>query len=320
MKCPTCNVELKPLVAGIFECPKCKKIIKNKVEEKPLEKSDTIAFEAGEWFQKNTGINIKYEVCKKGIVVEKSPKYMLALLICSSPDLPDSYYLRISWFKDSINLHHGMIKVTEPAELVNLIKVLEKFDKDFDDNFSRILTDSEKPKQKRTRRIIEQDDENLDEIFTFKDNLCPKCHLKMKKAKNNKYFECESCGEIVVLEDGKPIFDVPTDRLPLSYSGNFPVNFYVPEIGITFKWLMAEWKAAVIIYAKENPDKKWLRLYWWNRDLQDYINSAFSMAGNAASSLAWNAKKGVGSPNIYDKKQIRSLIDALNRIKIELKW
>ena len=92
---------------------------------------------------------------------------------------------------------------------------------------------------------------------------------------------------MVVLEDGNPIFDIPTELLPLDYSGNFPVNYYLPEIGITYKWLMAEWKAIVIIYAKENPDKRWLRFYWWVRNLQDYISSDYIMSGNTAASLAW---------------------------------
>ena len=33
MECPACNVEMEPLVEGIFQCPQCKKIVKQKDAE-----------------------------------------------------------------------------------------------------------------------------------------------------------------------------------------------------------------------------------------------------------------------------------------------
>ena len=144
--------------------------------------------------------------------------------------------------------------------------------------------------------------------------------MKMKKSKNNRFYDCQVCGEIVVLEDGRPIFDVPTDKLPLSYSSNFPINYYIPEKGITFKWLMGEWKSIVIIYDQSNPDRKFLRFYWWTRNLQDYISSEYSMGDSAAVSFKWSARKGVGTTNIYDKNLIAPLIKALKSEKKELSW
>jgi len=202
-----------------------------------------------------------------------------------------------------------MIKITESAELTNLVKILEKIDRDFDDDFNKIT---------KTEDVQISDDEIIE--FKFKDNKCPKCGLKMKKSRNARYYTCESCGEIVILEDGRPIFDFPTEKLPLTYSSNFPINYYIPERGVTFKWLMGEWKAVVIIFNKTNPDKRFLRFYWWTRNLQDYIKSDYSGGGPSTSLLGWVSRKGVGMTNIYDKSLIEPLIQALKMEKKELNW
>jgi hypothetical protein len=36
--------------------------------------------------------------------------------------------------------------------------------------------------------------------------------------------------------------------------------------------------------------------------------------------MGWKAQKGVSSPNIYDKKDIRPLINALKKISNDLNW
>ena len=313
-ECPNCGGDLKPLVAGIMQCTSCKKIIKGDTKVKKDEKKDE-SIKDGAWFHKNASINKKWEICDKGIIISKTPKRMFAVLLCHIPSLPSSKYVRISWFKKSINLHAGMMKVTEKGELNNLIKALTMIDEDFDENFDRI-----KGKKRKKKINDEKYQKEFDKLFVFEDNKCPKCNTKMKRSKNHKYFNCEICGEVVVMEDGNAIFDIPSELLPIDYSGNYPVNYYLPQIGITFKWLMGEWKAAVIIYAKENPDKRWLRLFWWVRKLQDYISSDYRMDVSATSGLAWTAKKGVSSPNIYDKEEIRHLIDALKKSKEILKW
>ena len=98
-----------------------------------------------------------------------------------------------------------------------------------------------------------------------------------------------------------------------TYSSNFPINYYLPKVGVTTKLSMGIWKAIVIIYAKENPDKKWLRFYWWRRDLQTFMMSKYQMG--AAQGLKWETRKGVLSPNIYEKETIRPLIDGIKKMK-----
>ena len=52
MKCPACKVDMEPLVAGIFQCPQCKKIIKekdDKTEEEAAKKHDEGDFQDGEY-------------------------------------------------------------------------------------------------------------------------------------------------------------------------------------------------------------------------------------------------------------------------------
>ena len=76
---------------------------------------------------------------------------------------------------------------------------------------------------------------------------------------------------------------------------------------------MGEWKAIVIIYAKENPEKRWLRFYWWRRDLQEYIKSEYTFG--MGQSLKWEPRKGTLSPNMYEKKLIKPTIAAIKKMK-----
>jgi ribosomal protein L37AE/L43A len=305
--CPSCqNAELKDLVPGIRTCPSCRKIFKDK-ETKVEPEQDTGGLLDGAVFMKETTLNPKWEICDKGITIfREKNKTWLAVLLCHSPSFPNTKYVRVSWWKKSINTHAGMIKIEELDEVDNFIIALERIEKDFDDYFEPKGEISYEPMPNR------EEFENV-EIFNETKRECPKCSWKMKKSKNHRYFSCEHCGEIIILEDGHPVFNTPNRALTLAYSTNYPVNFYLPDYGITTKILMADWKAVVIIHKKENPDKKWLRLYWWRRDLQAYMTSQYSF-GNSQG-LKWEAKKGVQSPNIYDKNLVPKIIDALKQIK-----
>ena len=68
MKCPACNIEMESLVAGIFQCPQCKKIVKEKEKESVAEKSkiEKGEFQDGEYYHKNASLNKQYEICEKG--------------------------------------------------------------------------------------------------------------------------------------------------------------------------------------------------------------------------------------------------------------
>ena len=53
---------MEPLVEGIFQCPQCKKIIKQKVREKEVKEEidiDEGEFQDGDYFHKNASLNIK---------------------------------------------------------------------------------------------------------------------------------------------------------------------------------------------------------------------------------------------------------------------
>jgi ribosomal protein L37AE/L43A len=305
--CPACNKgELKELVAGIRQCSVCKKIIKTTVES-PKEEKKEAEFIDGETFMAETALNAKYEIADKGITVEKEPnKTWLAVLMCHTPSFPNTKYLRISWWKKSINEHAGMFKIDDIDELDNTLIALERLEAEFDDNFDPIKNINPDPLPERQNYV------NVS-LFDEKTKLCPNCKSKMKISKNHRFYECEPCGEIIVLEEGHPIYNMPSTHLPLSFSSNFPVNFYLPSYGITVKLLMAEWKAIIIVYAKENPEKKWLRFYWWQRDLQNYMLSEFTFG--VGKDLKWEPKKGALSPNIYEKRLVRPLIDALKKMR-----
>ncbi|MGV9200380.1 MAG: hypothetical protein ACOC4M_16355, partial [Promethearchaeia archaeon] len=77
--------------------------------------------------------------------------------------------------------------------------------------------------------------------------------------------------------------------------------------------------ALVVIYSKENPNKKWLRFYWWVRDLQNLIKYGHKEIGENVQ-LGWKAKKGVSSPNLYNKEKVKPIIDALKLAGEELNW
>ena len=141
---------------------------------------------------------------------------------------------------------------------------------------------------------------------------------KMDKLKS--HYECQHCGEIVILEGyNQPIFNIAASDLELYFTGDFPLNFYMPVSGITVKWLMGEWKALVIIYSKDNPNKKWLRFYWWSRDLQNIMKYGQREMGEGTQ-MGWKAQRGVASPNLYEKKHLKPLINALRNIARELNW
>ena len=58
---------MEPLVAGIFQCPQCKKIVKEKdekQEEAEKKKIQEGAFQDGEYFHKSVSLNKQYEICE----------------------------------------------------------------------------------------------------------------------------------------------------------------------------------------------------------------------------------------------------------------
>jgi ribosomal protein L37AE/L43A len=312
MECPNCGgTQFNELVPGIMECKLCKKIVQVKAIEKVVETVAEGTFEDGLNFMEHTGLNRKWEICEKGITIEKDKTRWVAVLICHTPDESESKYIRLSWFRKSFFEHAGMIKIYSGDVLANIVKALELIDDNFDETFNwmgkfdpKSVKDIDFPeiKKRKTQYICPN----------------PKCGSTMKKVNNGRYYECENCGELIIMEDNNPIFDLPTSSLSLNFTTNFPINYYLPEAGITVKWLMGEWQAIVVINDPANPEKRFLRFYWWTRDLQDYLESAVRPTGGRA--LAWDPKRGVMSPNIYDKKLIPKLVSALNKCKEELGW
>ncbi|MFW9780921.1 MAG: hypothetical protein ACFFFB_01405 [Candidatus Heimdallarchaeota archaeon] len=318
MKCPACNIEMESLVSGIFQCPQCKKIVKEKEKEGKIDeksKKKKGDFLDGEYYHKSASLNKQYEICEKGITISKTENRMFAVLICHSAYLKNEKYIRLSWWK---NLQHaGMFKIYDKAVLNNTIHALEKFDETYDDIWTWSGTYGKR--EPKTEEDLEKE-KNL-EIIKYRiieNRTCPKCGQKMDKMKS--HYECQHCGEIVILEGyNQPIFNIKPEDLDLRFHGNFPINFYLPVSGITVKWLMGEWKAIVVIYSKDNPNRKWLRFYWWVRDLSNILKFGQREMGEGTQ-MGWKTQKGISSPNIYDKEQLKLLIDALKKISIELKW
>ncbi|MHA1473794.1 MAG: hypothetical protein ACTSQ5_01265 [Promethearchaeota archaeon] len=309
-KCPACGeAELTELIPGVKNCPVCRKVFRTKVEKKKTQKIEGKILD-GEYFMKNTTLNPKYEIADKGITIfREENKLWFAVLLCHNPDFPEIKYARLSWWKKSVNIHAGMFKIENMDELDNVLIALNRFEEDFDDYF-----EVKKGKNISYEPIPERKDvDDGSYVFTLTKRICPKCGWKMKKSKNRRYYECEKCGEIIVLDEGHPIYDIPLNFLPLSYSTNYPINFYLPNYGITIRNTMGDWKAIVTIHSKENPDKKWLRFYWWRRNFHHYMTSQYSLG--SSQGLKWETKKGVMSPNIHDKKLIAPLIKGLNEIK-----
>jgi len=318
LKCPLCNIEMELLVAGIYQCPQCRKILKEKdpiaelVEEKIIEKGE---FQNGDYFHKNLSLDRRYEICEKGILLNKTENRAFAVLICHSAHLKHEKYIRLSWWKNY--QHAGMFKIYEKDVLNNLIKSLEKFDESFDELWN--WTGKYGKRRPKTEEELEK--EKQLEIIKYRiieNKTCPRCQKKMEKKKS--HYECQHCGEIVILEGhNEPIFNITPSDLDLRFQANFPINFYMPVSGITVKWLMGEWKALAVIYSKDNPNKKWLRFYWWIRDLSNILKYGQREMGEGTQ-MGWKAQKGVSSPNLYDKKLVSPLIEALKKISVELNW
>jgi ribosomal protein L37AE/L43A len=318
MKCSACSIEMEPLVPGIYQCPQCKKIQKqkdDKLEEEEEKKVEHGQFLDGEYFHKNASLNKQYEICEKGVIINKTETRLFATLICHSAYLKNEKYVRLSWWKSY--QHAGMFKIYEKDVLKNVITSLEKFDKTFDD----LWTWSGKygKQEPKTKEIIEKE-KHLDllKYRIIENRTCPKCQKKMSKEKS--HYECQHCGEIVILEGyNQPIFNIPSEELDLTFQTNFPINYYMPVSGITVKWLMGEWKTIAVIHSKDNPNKKWLRFYWWMRDLSNILKYGQREIGEGTQ-MGWKTQRGVSSPNIYDKNLITPLIKALKKIQTELDW
>jgi ribosomal protein L37AE/L43A len=309
---------MESLVAGIFQCPQCRKIVKEKDKEsqvKGKEKENKGDLLDGEYFHKNASLNKQYEICEKGITINKTENRLFAVLICHSAYLKDEKYVRLSWWKNF--RHAGMFKIYDKYTLNNVINALEKIEESFDDIWG--WGGKYGKQESKTEEDLEKE-KNLDIIKyrIIENRTCPKCTKKMDKMKS--HYECSHCGEIVILEGyNQPIFNIDPMDLDLRFHGNFPINFYLPISGITVKWLMGEWKALVVIYSKDNPNRKWLRFYWWVRDLSNILKYGQRDMGENAQ-MGWKTQKGIASPNIYDKKLIKPLIDSLKKLSTELKW
>ena len=318
MNCPSCNIEMEPLVEGIYQCPRCRKILKqkdNSVSKAVEEEEDILGFKDGEYFHSKLSLNKDYEICEKGIVVQSTNTRVLAVLICHSSILKEEKYVRISWWKTY--QHAGMFKIYNRAVLQNTIKALEKLDESFDEQWNwkgkfgtkKIKTEEEKEKEKKLEIIKARIIEN---------RTCPNCQQKMEKHKS--HYICQHCSEIVILEGyNQPIFNIDPKDLDLNFQTNYPINFYLPVSGITVKWLVGEWKAIVVIYSKDVESKRWLRFYWWNRDFSNLIKYGQKEMG-MNTQMGWKSQRGVSSPNIYDKEILKPLIEALKKIAIEMKW
>ena len=306
---------MEPLVAGIFQCPQCRKILKQEKEVVDQKEKASIKegeFHDGEYFHKELSLNKNYEICKKGIVVNRTSNRVLAVLLCESSY--NEKYVRISWWKNF--QHAGMFKIYDKNVLENIIKSLEKIDTSFDDMWNWTGKYGRGSEPKSEEQLEKEKKLDIIKARIIENYTCPNCQKKMEKYKS--HYICQHCSEIVILEGyNQPIFSVQPSDLNLRFQSNFPINFYLPVSGISVKWLVGEWKALTIIYSKDNPNKKWLRFYWWVRDLSSFIKFGKREMGEGIQ-MGWKTQKGIASPNIFDKKIIKPLISALKKISPEL--
>lgn len=319
MKCPACEVKMEKLVEGIFQCPKCKKIIKEEApEEKKEEKKKKIGtLQDGEYFHNNFSINQKYEIVESGILINKTKSRAFGVLLCHNAYMESERYIRLSWWKKSFYRHAGMMKIHEEGVMQNLVDSLRKIDENFDD-FWGFKGKFRENTEQTEEDILRERKLDLIKYRIIENRTCPNCQKRMDK--NKTHYECPHCGEIVILEGhNQPVFNINASDLKLNFQQSFPINFYLPIAGITIKVLMAEWKAVVVIYSKDNPNKKWLRFYWWTRDLKNYIKHGHQKIGDGAT-LGWEAKKGSGTTNMYKRELVKPLLKALIKISKELNW
>ena len=305
-KCPSCGLaDLVPLVQGLKKCPKCNKLFKiaDEFDGKETQKVDLKEKLEGEYIQKNTALNSKYEVAEFGYTAFKDTNYWVAAIVAHSPDFPKSSYIRLSWWKGASNQHYGMMKINNRAIANNLLTALKKFDEDFNDEFDLISKEINRSKQE-----IEYSNE-----FNMKKQLCLVCGTKMKKIK--RYFECPRCGELVILEDGNPIADIDPKKLDLNYESNLPVNYYLPYLRCPrlIGYIGDTGPANCYrIMQRENPRKKnGMSFFSKTRNLQLVLSESPTI--NISGAFKWEARKGIGSPNIYTKEELRNLISAVEK-------
>ena len=311
-KCPSCEVELEPLIEELSECPRCKKVFKDNLE-KDEEKGEEEKQDGSLKDNITFNLNQQYEVPEKGIPI-KDGKF--AVLICHAAKDESDRYIRLSWWKDSYMLHKGMIKIKERTVLNNMIKALEKIDEVFDDFWDWRGNKSNTKTEKTEEQKKKEKQHDIIKYRIIENKTCPNCQKTMKKFKT--HYDCSHCGELVILEGyNQPIFNRDSNDLDLSFDSNLPIHHYLCETGITIKWFMGEWKAVAVIYSKDNPNKRWLRFYWWDRDFSKYLKMGRHEIGEGIQ-MGWKAKRGTGQTNVYDKKLIKLLIEGLKKFAQEL--
>ena len=181
MNCSACNIEMEPLVSGIYQCPQCRKILKQKDEKAELEdvkKVNAGEFLEGEFFHKNASLNKKYEVCEKGIIINRTENRLFAVLICHSAYLKEEKYVRLSWWKSF--QHAGMFKIYEKNVLNNLIITLDNINESFDDLWT--WGGKYGKQEPKSKEAIEK--EKYLELIKFRileNRTCPKCKKKWIK-------------------------------------------------------------------------------------------------------------------------------------------
>ncbi|KKM92121.1 hypothetical protein LCGC14_1221680, partial [marine sediment metagenome] len=178
---------MEPLVAGISQCPQCKKIIKQKDREVEIKEENKIKegnFQDGDYFHKQASLNKKYEIAESGIIISKTESRLFAALICHSAYFQDEKYVRLSWWKN--NQHVGMFKIYDKYALNNVIEALKKIDESFDDIWSwsgRFV--KKEPKSKEELEI--EINKEIIKYRILENRTCPKCQNKMDKMNDMGY-------------------------------------------------------------------------------------------------------------------------------------